>query len=218
MYVKIISLALVALLFAVNADHRWLRRMPADATTGPGLVPQAVGDWQQTTRWIYPSGMGQYQEYAQYVHDGLLVTLSFDHNRLNAHNAVNCFLGRGELIEYSTVRSLKTLDGSARFNLARFGAGTSTSLVAASQCLVQGCIENPPAPSWADLGHLSFWKALLFAPPYNAIPVSISIDHSTEQPEQASNSDMEQALTGFVANLDMNPVRRQVQIESGLGK
>jgi len=162
--------------------------------------------------------MGQYQEYAQYSHDGLLVTLSYDHNRFTVHNAVNCFLGRGELLESSTVRSLKTLDGNARFNVAHLAADQSISLVAASQCLAQGCIENPPTPGWADLARPSFWKALLLNPDYGAIPVNISVASSTAQSQQPSYSVMEQALVGFVANLDMNPVRHRAQTESGVEK
>jgi len=225
MYAKIITLGLAASLLDINAGNGWLKRVPLDVTKGPALMPQAVGDWQQTTHWLYPPstaeyplGMGQFQEYAQYTHDGLLVTLSFDHNRLSPHNAVNCFLDKGESVESSTVRSLRTMDGSARFNLARFDEGGSTSLVAASQCLAQGCIENAPAPSWADLGRPSYWKALLLAPPYSAIPVSISIGRSTEQQAQVSYSAMEQALADFVANLDLNPVRHQAQVESGAEK
>ena len=215
MYAKIIALGLVGSVLAVDAGHAWLRRAPEDAAQSQ-LVPQTVGVWQQTTRWIYPSSMGQFQEYAQYAHGGLLATLSFDHNRLSAHNAVNCFLGRGEPIESSTVRTLKTLDGSARFNVARFDEANSISVVAASQCLAQGCIENPPAPAWADLGRLAFWKESLFKPHYDAIPVNISMTMTGNTAQQQPDySAMEQALVDFVENLDMSAVRQQAQRESG---
>lgn len=218
MYAKIIGLGLIASLLAIDASHDWLRHAPVDATPRMLLVPPAVGDWQQTAQWLNPGDMGQYQEYAQYMHDGLLVTLSFDHNRLSAHNALNCFLVKGEQLEASTVRSLKTLDGNTRFNLARFDGGTSMSMVAASQCLVQGCIENPPAPSWADVGRISFWKEILFKPHYSAIPINISITSGPTQPQQQSYSAMEQGLVNFIANLDTNPIRRQAQIEGEAGK
>ncbi len=217
MYAKIIALGLVSSLVAIDAARDWLRRAPADAVQAPQLTPQTVGAWQQTTRGIYSSGTGQFQEYARYEHGGFLVTLSFDHNRLYAHNAVDCFLARGEPIESSTVRSLKTLDGSARFNVARFDEGNSISLVAASQCMAQGCIENPPAPGWADLGRLSYWKESLFKLHYSAIPLNISMTGNAAQ-QQPDYPAMEQALMGFVENLDLNPVRRQAQRESGLEK
>jgi len=205
MYAKIISLGVVTTLLAISAGNAWLQRTPADA------------DKAQAS-WLYSSGMGQFQEYAQYTHDDLLVTMAYDHNRLIAHNAVNCFLGRGEQIESSTVRSLKTLDGSARFNVAHFANGSTLDLVAVSQCLAQSCVENPPPPGWADLWRFSFWKASLFTPIYNAVPISISIGRNTQQQEQTPFLAMEQALVDFVANLDLSPVRRQAQIEGGAGK
>ena len=218
MYTKIIFLGIVASAFAIGASHQWLRPTPANSIQQKWLVPHVVGDWEQTERWVLPYSMGQFQEYGRYTHNGQLVTLSFDHNRLTPHDAVSCFIGQGELIESSTVHNFKTLDGSARFNVARFSAGQSISLVAASQCFAQSCIENPPAPSWADLGRLSFWRELVFTPRYSAIPVSISLSFSTEQSQQPSYSVMEQALIDFVANLDMNSVRRQALVESGEGK
>ncbi len=214
MYAKIIALGLVSSLVAIDAGRDWLRRAPEDPLQAPQLTPQTIGAWQQTARGIYSRGTGQFQEYAQYEYAGFLVTLSFDHNRLYRHNAVDCFLVRGEPIESSTVRSLKTLDGSARFNLARFDDSNSISLVAASQCMAQGCIENPPAPGWADLGRLSFWKESLFRPGYHAIPINISMTGSAAQRQDYST--MEQALADFVANLDLTPARRQAQRESGL--
>ncbi len=217
MYAKIISLGVVASLYVAEAGHRWLVRDTfTDTTPRMVLVPKAVGDWRQTTQWLYPSGLVQFQEYAQYEYQDLLVTMSFDHHRTNPHNAVNCFLGRGERLESSVVRSLKTHDGSARFNIAHFANDGALNVVAVSQCLAQGCIENPPPPAWADLLHLSYWKESLFAPRYSAIPVSITIGSSTAQAQQPSYSAMEQTLVGFIANLDMNPVRRQAQIEAGV--
>lgn len=219
MYAKIAALGLAALGVTAAAGRDWLARGQAiDSTPRMVLAPPAVGAWKQTAQWLYPYAMGQFQEYAQYAGDGLLVTLSFDHNRLSAHNALDCFRIKGEMTAPPTVRSFKTLDGNARFNLARFDSGAAMSLVAASQCLAGSCIENPPPAGWAELASLSFWSEALFKPAYGAIPVNINIaidpGHAASA-TQPTPADLEQALGSFIAQLDLDPARRQAQIESG---
>ncbi len=210
---RIAVLGLSALLFLilslpgrglyVGFDHD----QPAGFVLMPVTVP---GQWKPGARWIYPEGAlmnQQHQEYGVWERDGVRVVLSYDHHSAE-HNALNCFVGMGQVVESILPLRLPTADGAVTFNMARLRDGEVDKVAAVTSCRPAGCQAYPPAPAWRDLLRASYWQAWWRKPDRAREGIAVNLHAEAISPAPSlGEAALQAALADFIAVLDLAPAR-----------
>ncbi len=167
------------------------------------LLPDAIGKFKLVRRWREPSAY-RTEAGADYSDaGGSPVSLDLWLDAAAPHNAVGCFLVRGEKPRDEAIRSVTTARGSARFDVAMFEERDRISLVAATECFAGTCVESRLSDAWQA-------PRLNFAAAGGFVPVSIELADQpapAESPTAAQARLMERFET-FAAALDLSAIQQ----------
>lgn len=216
MFARILVLGVIALGLAIHAGLNWQRQAQIETVMTNNLVPRSVPGWQAERFWTFRLAPGVWQEYGRYRRDGLQLTLSFDHFSPYTHDAFVCFAGRGAVRQYARVQAFNTRDGVAQMNLGGFAVTRGVAVVASSRCEAAACVPHATSPGVFELLSPRFWWRRFNTPSAHAMPMSISIE-SPAVTTEADYPRLEQAVSDFVAQLDLAPVRQTAALESTIG-
>ena len=216
MYLRLLVLSLIAIGSAIHAAQSWVRQSQLTTPGSTALVPREASGWTVAGFWTTPRAPGVWQENGQYNRDDLALTLTYDHFSPLAHDAFDCFKGRGAVLHHSRMTTLRTLGQEARFNLGYFSVTNGVAVVATSSCSATGCDKAPVAPVISDLLTRTFWIEQFVQPAEYRIPLNISIE-SKSITTSADYPRLEAALIDFVQQLDLEPVKKTTALENSVG-
>jgi len=108
------------------------------------LLPAEVGPYRIASRWRNDPQGWEPEEGALYSRgEGAdPVQLDLRLNPARPHNGVGCYLVSGEMLTSERLRTVRTADTVAAFDVALTSDGDGIRLVAATECFEQGCTET----------------------------------------------------------------------------
>jgi hypothetical protein len=198
MRLKLLALTIVILAFAgldtirphASVEHHY---------TSASLLPAAIGSFHLQGIQNTDAGevVGTYSDGSTTI----LLDVRPD-SREFPHNGAQCFLIAGERPLREDARVVRIAHGTAVFDIALFGSGADTKLVASTECYADKCAENPLAGFW----HAPENQPLVgIASPAYMVPVAILIDRQeqTIKGPDGTSPDLVQSFENFAAGLDL---------------
>ncbi|MGH8377632.1 MAG: hypothetical protein ACRER7_01650 [Gammaproteobacteria bacterium] len=177
------------------------------------LVPAALGPSAQLRRWRNPQpGRGNLVEagavYAAGVFGPAPVMLDFFRGSDAPHNGIACFLIQGETLTEEKLVPLRTLSGTAVFDVGIVRTPGQLRLVAATECSASVC-NSTRLPFLSRFWTQWNWKSLLNGPVNGVVPAAVILTQQTRAgSEQTSVAELRGELARAVAKMDFTPAER----------
>jgi hypothetical protein len=198
MRLKLLAFAMVILAFAglnairlhVPVEHHY---------KSSSLLPAAIGTFHLLSHRNTDAGevVGTYSDGSTTI----LLDVRPD-SREFPHNGAQCFLLAGERPLKEEAQVVRIARGTAVFDIALFGSGADTKLVASTECYADKCAENPLTGFW----HAPDSQPVVrIARPTYMVPVAILIDGHAQTGEgaEATGPDLIHYFEEFAAQLDL---------------
>jgi hypothetical protein len=163
------------------------------------LFPATLGRFHRSEIWSTELDNSAREEAARYI--GLAGEPAIDFSVIfdsrDEHNALACYITRGERLTHQWAQSMPTANSPAIFDLGVLDTPEGVRMVASSQCRASGCSRLKPG-GW--LGAMS-----TFASSRKEAPIPIAIVTSPvaiDKNQETTMSGIEAALGQFVRQID----------------
>ena len=177
------------------------------------LLPAEVGPYRIESRWRNDPHGWEPEEGALYSRGEVAdpVQLDLRLNPTRQHNGVGCYLVRGETLTSERLRTVRTADAVAAFDVAFTSDGDGIRLVAATECFVQGCTETRLFGWGIVMPQLTLKSLLVPAvtrPARPLVAVSIMLNRKIANSNlRTAQSELFAQFAGFASALNLAGVR-----------
>jgi len=184
------------------------------AGDAPGaLLPAKVGPYRIASRWRNDPHGWEPEEGALYSRgEGAdPVQLDLRLNPARQHNGVGCYLVSGEMLTSERLRTVRTADTIAAFDVAFTSDGDGIRLVAATECFEQACTETRLFGWGVVMPQLTLKSLLVHAvtrPARPLVAVSIMMNRKIANSNmRIAQSELFAQFAGFASALNLAGVR-----------
>jgi exosortase J len=177
------------------------------------LLPAEVGPYRIASRWRNDPHGWEPEEAALYSRgEGAdPVQLDLRLNPARQHNGVGCYLVSGEMLTSERLRTVRTADTVAAFDVAFTSDGDGIRLVAATECFEQACTETRLFGWGVVMPQLSLKSLLVHAftrPARPLVAVSIMMNRKIANSNmRIAQSELFAQFAGFASALNLAGVR-----------
>jgi exosortase/archaeosortase family protein len=184
----------------------------ADDASG-ALLPAAIGPYRIASRWRNDPHGWEPEEGALYSRGAGAdpVQLDLRLNPARLHNGVGCYLVSGEMLTSERLRTVRTADTIAAFDVAFTSDGDGIRLVAATECFEQACAETRLFGWGIVMPQLTLKSLLVHAvarPARPLVAVSIMMNRKIANSNMRfAQSELFAQFAGFASALNLADVR-----------
>ncbi len=184
----------------------------ADDASG-ALLPAAIGPYRIASRWRNDPHGWEPEEGALYSRGAGAdpVQLDLRLNPARLHNGVGCYLVSGEMLTSERLRTVRTADTVAAFDVAFTSDGDGIRLVAATECFEQACTETRLFGWGIVMPQLTLKSLLVHAvtrPARPLVAVSIMMNRKIANSNMRfAQSELFAQFAGFASALNLADVR-----------
>ncbi len=177
------------------------------------LLPAEVGPYRIASRWRNDPHGWEPEEGALYSRgEGAdPVQLDLRLNPTRQHNGVGCYLVSGEMLTSERLRTVRTADTVAAFDVAFTSDGDGVRLVAATECFEQACAETRLFGWGIVMPQLTLKSLLVHAvtrPARPLVAVSIMMNRKIANSNmRIAESELFAQFAGFASALNLAGVR-----------